>query len=224
MSNTMTALPAVSRPLWSRLPRAWDRVSIYLPLLLMGGLALGTYWMVRNAPASGNTETARPVVHKPDYFMRNFNIKTYDEAGMLKSEIYGVEARHYPDDDTLEIDQGRIRSTDTTGRVTTSTAKRVLTNGDGSEVQLIGDALIVREAGKDAAGLVQPPMEFRGEFLHAFVNEERVKSHKPVVMTRGNDRFTGNEFAYNNLDGVADLKGRVRGLLMPKAAGKLPPP
>ena len=101
MSNTMTALPAVSRPLWSRLPRAWDRVSIYLPLLLMGGLALGTYWMVRNAPASGNTETARPVVHKPDYFMRNFNIKTYDEAGMLKSEIYGVEARHYPDDDTL---------------------------------------------------------------------------------------------------------------------------
>ena len=216
----MSTASIARRPLLSRLPRAWDRVSIYLPLLLMGALALGTYWLVRNTPVFGNVEAARPAEHKPDYYMRNFNIKSYDDAGLLKSEIFGTEVRHYPDDDTLEIDQGRIRSIDAAGRVTTSTAKLVLTNGDGSEVQLIGDALIVREAGNDAAGLALPPIEFRGEFLHAFVNEERVKSHKPVVMTRGNDRFTGNEFAYNNLDGVAELKGRVRALLQPKAAGK----
>ena len=220
----MSTASIARRPLFSRLPRAWDRVSIYLPLLLMGALALGTYWLVRNTPVFGNVETTRPVEHKPDYYMRNFNIKSYDDAGLLKSEIFGTELRHYPDDDTLEINQGRIRSIDAVGRVTTSTAKLVLTNGDGSEVQLIGDALIVREAGKDAAGQALPPMEFRGEFLHAFVNEERVKSHKPVVMTRGNDRFTGNEFAYNNLDGVVDLKGRVRALLQPKAAGKLTAP
>ena len=223
MSTAMTASPVGFLPLWRRLPRAWDRISIYLPLLLMGTIALGTYWMVRNTPVFGTAELARPAEHKPDYFMRNFNIKSYDDAGLLKSEIFGAELRHYPDDDTLEIDQGRIRGIDATGRVTTSTALRVLTNGDGSEVQLIGNALIVREAGKDAAGQVLAPIEFRGEFLHAFVNEERVKSHKPVVMTRGSDRFSGNEFVYSNLDGVADLKGRVRGLLMPGAAGKLPP-
>jgi len=62
-------------------------------------------------------------------------------------------------------------------------------------------------------------MEFRGEFLHAFVNEERVKSHKPVVLTRGADKFSGDTFAYNNLDGVIELKGRVKGLLVPKTAG-----
>lgn len=220
----MSTASIARRPLLSRLPRAWDRVSIYLPLLLMGALALGTYWLVRNTPVFGNVEATRPVEHKPDYYMRNFNIKSYDDAGLLKSEIFGTEMRHYPDDDTLEINQGRIRSIDAIGRVTTSTAKLVLTNGDGSEVQLIGDALIVREAGKDAAGQALPPMEFRGEFLHAFVNEERLKSHKPVVMTRGNDRFSGNEFAYNNLDGVVDLKGRVRALLQPQAARKLPAP
>ena len=30
--------------------QAWDRFSLYLPVLLMGLLALGTWWLVRNAP------------------------------------------------------------------------------------------------------------------------------------------------------------------------------
>lgn len=218
MASTASTTKKV--PVWRRIARAWDRISIYMPLLLMGALALGTYWMVRNTPVFGNVEVAKPVEHKADYFMRNFNIKSYDDAGALKSEIYGTEVRHYPDDDTLEIDQGRIRNVDASGRVTTSTANRVLSNGDGSEVQLIGNAVVVREASKDAAGQVLAPIEFRSEFLHVFVNEERVKSNKPVVMTRGSDRFTGNEFAYNNLDGIANLNGRVRGLLMPGSAGK----
>lgn len=216
----MSTSAAAFRQSWKRVLRLWDRVSIYLPLLLMGGLALGTYWLVRNTPVSSSVEAAKEVKHDADYFMRNFNVKSFDDAGLLKSEIFGVEARHYPDSDTLEIDEGRIRSLDGEGRVTTSTANRVLSNGDGSELQLLGNALIVREASRDnSTGADIPRMEFRGEFLHAFVNEERVKSHKPVVLTRGADKFSGDTFAYNNLDGVIELKGRVKGLLVPKTAG-----
>ena len=29
---------------------AWDRVAVYLPIILMGLMALGTYWLVRNTP------------------------------------------------------------------------------------------------------------------------------------------------------------------------------
>lgn len=216
----MSAATAALRQGWTRVLRLWDRVSIYLPLLLMGGLALGTYWLVRNTPVAAIAEAPREVRHDADYFMRNFNVKSFDDAGLLKSEIFGVEARHYPDSDTLEIDQGRIRSLDGQGRVTTSTANQVLSNGDGSELQLLGNALIVREASRDSkTGAEIPRMEFRGEFLHAFVNEERVKSHKPVVLTRGTDRFSGDTFAYNNLDGVIELKGRVKGMLVPRSAG-----
>ena len=148
--------------------------------------------------------------------MRKFTIKTFDEGGQLKSEIFGTEARHYPDTDTLEIDEPRIRSFSTEGRLVTSTGNRALANGDGSEVQLLGNARVVREASKDAAGQDLPRMEFQGEFLHAFVNDERVKSHKPVVLIRGGDQFTGNTFTYDNLSGVAELKGRVKGLLVPR--------
>lgn len=200
---------------WRVVSRLWDRMSIYIPLLMMGALALGTYWLVRNTPIFGAPEPVSEVTHEVDYFMRGFTVKTFDEGGKLKSEISGIEARHFPDTDILEIDQVRIRSIDAAGQLSTATAKRAYANSDGSEVQLVGDALVVREPGQNAAGVATPRMQFRGEFLHAYLNEERVKSHKPVVLTRGADQFSGDTFAYDNFEKVVDLKGRVRGVLVP---------
>jgi lipopolysaccharide export system protein LptC len=63
-----------------------------------------------------------------------------------------------------------------------------------------------------------PRLEFQGEFLHAWTNDERVRSHLPVTLTRGNDRFTADSMDYDNLDQVLQLRGRVHGLLMPAPA------
>ena len=205
------------RHFWRQVLRLWDSVYIYLPLVMMGVLALGTYWLQRNTPVFNTVEGNKEVRHVTDYFMRNFTVKNFDDAGLLRSEVMGAEARHYPDTDTLEIDQGRIRSVDTEGRLTTSTANRVLSNGDGSELQLIGNARVVRESLQDAVGRDTPRMQFSGEFLHIFLNDERVKSHKPVVLMRGKDQFSADTLAYDNLTGVADLKGRVKGVLTPTA-------
>ena len=205
------------RHFWRQVLRLWDSVYIYFPLVMMGVLALGTYWLQRNTPVFNTVEGNKEVRHVTDYFMRNFTVKNFDDAGLLKSEVMGAEARHYPDTDTLEIDQGRIRSVDTEGRLTTSTANRVLSNGDGSELQLIGNARVVRESLQDAAGRDTLRMQFSGDFLHIFLNDERVKSHKPVVLMRGKDQFSADTLAYDNLTGVADLKGRVKGVLTPTA-------
>lgn len=203
---------------WRMASRLWDSMAMYVPMLMMGALALGTYWLVRNAPIFSAPEVAQEVRHEVDYFMRKFSVKTFDEGGKLKSEIYGVEARHFPDTDILEIDQVRIRSIGAEGHLTTATANRAYANSDGSEVQLVGNALVVREPSRTAVGQETPRMDFRGEFLHAFLNEERVQSHKPVVLTRGADHFTGDTFAYDNLSHVVDLKGHVRGVLAPRQA------
>jgi lipopolysaccharide export system protein LptC len=197
---------------------------MYMPLLMMGALALGTYWLVRNTPTFSAPEAPREVVHEVDYFMQDFTIKTFGEDGKLKSEIVGTEARHFADTDILEIDQARIHSININRQLTTATANRAYSNGDGSEVQLTGNARVVREASRDAQGKQAPRLEFRGEFLHAFLNEERVQSHLPVVLIRGADQFTGNVFTYNNLDQVAVLTGRVRGVLMPNSGSRPPAP
>ena len=198
--------------------RAWNQVSIYLPLVLMAFLASGTYWLVRNSPILATPAVAPTATGEIDYFMRQFTIKSFDEAGHLKSEVSGTEARHFVVTDILEIDQPRVRSVGEQNRLTVSTGNRALSNGDGSEVQLLGNARVVREAVQSADGTVLPRMEFAGEFLHAFVKEERVKSHKPVVLRRGSDQFAGDTLNYNNITGIAELKGRVKAVLLPRAS------
>ncbi|RZJ13387.1 MAG: LPS export ABC transporter periplasmic protein LptC [Acidovorax sp.] len=199
--------------------QGWDQFSLYLPVVLMGLLALGTWWLVRNAPAPLLPSIERPQGHQPDYFMKGFSVKSFDATGRLQSEVQGKMGRHYPDTDTMEVDQVRMRSVTPEGRVTVATADRALSNADGSEVQLFGNAIVTREPLPARAGVpAQPRLEFRSDFLHAYTNTERVRSDKPVTLTRGNDRFTADGMDYDNLDQVVQLRGRVRGVLQPGAA------
>jgi len=200
---------------WWQVRGAWERVSVYLPIILMGFMALGTYWLARNTPVAETPEAKRAATHEPDYFMRRFSVKSFDASGRLKSEVFGTEARHYPDTDTLEIDQPRIRSFNVRGELTVATARLALSNADGSEVQLMGNAVVTREAVTDTAGMTRPRLEFRGEFLHAFLETERVRSNKPVELTRGDSRFTADSLDYDSIDQQMELRGRVRGTLVP---------
>ncbi len=206
--------------LLQRVRLGWDRLSIYLPVALMFVLALGTWWLVRNAPKPPQAEPTRAPAHEVDYFMRDLSVKSFDATGRLASEMRGDMARHYVDTDTLEVDRMRLHASTPEGRVTTASANRALSNADGSEVQLFGNAIVIRESlprsGRDAL----PRLEFRGEFLQAWVNSERVKSDLPVTLKRGDDVFTADNLDYDNLDQILQLRGRVRGTFQPAPAGR----
>ena len=200
----------------SRLARIGrDQLSTWLPALMMMLFALGTWWLGRSAPKFPTNGAAAVVSKEPDYFMNQFRVRDFDATGRLTSDLTGVEGHHFQATDTLEVKDPHMRSVDDDGRVTVATALRGVSNGDGSEIQLFGNAVIVREAAKRPDGTAVPRMEFRGEYLHAFVNEDRVSSDKPVELLRGADRFVGDQLDYDNRTGVAVLKGRVRGVLQP---------
>jgi len=185
--------------------RVLDVVSAYLPLLMMAVLALGTWWLVRNAPTVEEPREAVAPRHEPDYEMTNFVVQRFAKDGSLKTQIEGDRLRHFPDNDTLEIERARLRVVGTDGVVTLASANKALANGDGSEVQLLGDARVVRPAhGKEEE------IEFRGEFLHAFRNVERVRSHLPVTVTQGESVVRADGMEYDNLARVIDLHGRTR--------------
>lgn len=199
------------------LQTVWFASTTYLPVVLIVLMALGTWWLARNTPIFNSPPPEEAVRHDPDYFLYNFALKSFDATGRLTTEVAGAEGRHFPDTDVLEIDGARIRSY-AKGQLTTATANRAYSNADGSEVQLVGNAVVVREASKDNTGdTTRPRMEFRGEFLHAFLNTEKIKSHKSVTIVRGNDQFVADSLQYDNLDRVLQLQGRVKGTFTPKA-------
>lgn len=196
------------------LARLFDLASAYLPLVMMAVLAGGTWWLVRNAPIVEGLRTASAPRHEPDYVMTRFIVQRFAADGSLRTQIEGDALRHFADDDTLEIDAARIRAIGDNGTVTLASARKALSNGDGSEVQLLGDARVTRPAtGKEAA------VEFRGEFLHAFRNIEQVRSHLPVVVTQGASVVRADGMVYDNLARVVDLKGRSSATFLARKGG-----
>jgi lipopolysaccharide export system protein LptC len=184
--------------------RLLDVVSAYLPLLMMALLASGTWWLVRNAPAVDAPRAAVAPSHEADYVMTRFVVQRFGADGSLRTQIEGDRLRHFPDNDTIEIDAARIRAIGSDGVVTLANANKALANGDGSEVQLLGNAHVIRPAhGKEEQ------VEFRSEFLHAFRNVERLRSHLPVVVTQGQSVVRADGMEYDNLARVVDLKGHT---------------
>ncbi|HOB65147.1 LPS export ABC transporter periplasmic protein LptC [Ottowia sp.] len=193
-----------------------DHLSAWLPALMMVLFALATWWLVRSAPQFDRAPAATVVSREPDYFMRQFSVRAFDPSGRLKSEIVGSEGQHYPANDQLQVQQPRIRSFDEQGRPTVATAQRALAKGDGSEVELFGNAHVVRDEVPRPGSTPTPRLEFIGEYLHTFVDAKRVQSDKPVELRRGRDVFTGDAFSYDERSGVGELTGRVRGTLPPR--------
>ncbi|MEL4177342.1 LPS export ABC transporter periplasmic protein LptC [Roseateles sp. PN1] len=216
-------LPAVTvlRPPRQVQPLIWRLqalLSAYLPLILMALLAAGSWWLLKHTPRPDEPSEAKPVRHVFDYRMRNFDLQKVAADGKLRVRIEGAEMRHFADDDTLEIDGIRLRAIGGDGSLTLASATRALSNGDGSEVQLMGDVHVQRFE-RDSQGEVAaaPKLEIRGEFLHAFVNTELLRSHVPVRISYANGVIQAQSFEYDNLSGRLSFSGRSTAQFTPVA-------
>lgn len=222
MNATLSTPPAspdavsATRPS-TRRSRHWaDQITVYLPVLLMGLLALASYWLLRATPPPPEPAAARAVTSEPDYFMRRFSVKVFDANGVLVNEVFGSEARHRPDTDQLEVDQARIRVVGEDGLVTTAAARHVLSNSARTEFLLEGDAVVVREGRTLADGSLVPRLEFQGEQLRVFTDPQRLMSEQPVTVLRGNDRLQSDTLDYVDAERVALMRGRVRVRFAPR--------
>lgn len=201
-------------PRWSGQPwhaRLLDTLSSYLSLLMMALLALGSWWLVTNTPLVEAPRVKAPLTHEPDYTMREFLVQRFTPQGTLRAQIEGDTLRHYPDTDTFEVDNPKVRAWAADGGVTDASARRALSNADASEVQLFGDARVTRLPTATDEGLT-----FRGEFLHAFLKTERVRSDQPVTFTRGAAVIRADSFTYDNIERIVEMKGHVRASFPPR--------
>jgi lipopolysaccharide export system protein LptC len=194
--------PRPRQPLWWHVGQF---VSAYLPLILMILLALATWWLVRNTPRPDVPRPAQVARHEPDYVMSDFTLQRFAADGALRVQVRGTQLRHYPDTNALEIDEPEIRATAADGSITVARARLAVTNDDATEVQLKGGARVVREATASA-----PAIEFDSEFLHAFLDTERVLSHLPVRLRQGTSELRVASLEYDRRLGTARLGGPLR--------------
>lgn len=198
--------PRASRP---SLARTWlqgvvEWASTYLPVLLMGMLAMGTWWLVKNTPLADAPRPTQAARHDPDYTMARFTVRRFDAQGVLRTQVAGDEARHYPDTDLLEVDNVHMRAIGLKNEVTTATANRGWSNHDGSELRLKGEAVVER-----LATATEPSVTFHGESLLALVKAQKLVSKEQVTIERANLRLVADTLDYDHAAHLADTHGRV---------------
>lgn len=199
-----------------RLSRWWDRVSIYLPVLLMMLLALASYWLLRVTPQPEPPKPKREVTNEPDYFMHRFSVKVFEPGGSLKTELYGTQARHHPDVGSMVVESARIRSFGPQRQLSTATARQITSNDEGTVFVLEGEAAVVRQAARGPGGEMLPRIEFHGEYLRVSTDPEHIMSDRPIVLVRGLDQISANALEYNGDARTAVLTGQVRAQFAPR--------
>lgn len=201
-------------PLVSVIRHAFDRLSLYLPALVMGLFALGSWWLVRSVPDLHSPTPATSVRKEPDYYLHGFSVKSFDASGRLIRELQGQHARHLPEFDVLEMDTVEIQSIDDKGQRVVARADHAQsfaeTPAQEAHTLLSGNANIVRVNLKDG---VRTEMH-SAQFI-AFEKGDRVISETPVEIRQGADRFSALTMDLKGEIGEYQLHGRVRGMIMP---------
>lgn len=203
-----------ARPDQAQLPwpsRLRDALSAALPLLLMLVLAIGSWWLVRNAPQPLEPRPPAASRVEPDYTMTGFMVQRFGADGRLRVQIEGQQLRHLPAAGRLEIEQATIRAYAPDGRETVATAQRALADDKTTEVQLIGGARVQGRTASGQSALME------GEHLWLFPQERRLHSDQAVRVRLGEDEFQAAGLDYHEDTGAVELIGPLRVMFAPRS-------
>ena len=175
------------------------------PLAIMFSLALLTFYLEQTV----REEQAKPAPrrHDPDYIISNFTTTTYNREGRPLSVLSASQMLHYPDDDSTELLDPRIEQTKPDEPRITVTAERGALSGDGEEIFLYDNVVLLREATDG-----QPAARMTTSFLHVLRGRSLVRTDREVTFEEDNRRLSGRGMEYNSdsrqLQLFADVVGR----------------
>jgi lipopolysaccharide export system protein LptC len=154
------------------------RPSIIFPIALLAILAMLTFWIdyAVQAPEAKLDGSSR---HDPDYILNNFTTTRTDENGELRYRLIAAEMRHYPDDDTTELEKPKFERYEADKPFTKIEGNKGFVSTDAEVVEFIDDVKVVRQAFNGKGEMV-----VLTDRLEVMPNEEMAKTNSPVVITQ----------------------------------------
>jgi lipopolysaccharide export system protein LptC len=157
----------------------------------MLSLALLTFYLERTVREDEGHPAQRR--HDPDYIVSNFTTTTYDRDGAPLSVLSAARMVHYPDDDTTELTAPRVRQTKPSEPHFSVTADRGALSGDGGEVFLYDNVVLVREADEQ-----RPQARLTTSFLHIVRDRSLVRTDREVTIVEDRRSISGRGMEYNS--------------------------
>jgi len=189
-----------------------------LPFLLMSSLTLATFWLVKRSSPPEALLLARVPQHVPDYILKNASLSNLNELGQTKYRILGKKLTHYEDDASMDLEFPRMRAFQAQGSApVTVKADRGHIDGDLTILDLFGNGEIFRPTQEASGDLTASPrLLARSSFFQALINEDIVRTDKPLELQQGMSimNSTGGG-TFNNVQQSVTLTGQVRGRIEP---------
>lgn len=181
-----------------------------IAIALLAALAAGTYWMVQRTLPPDDERAAYVKRHVPDYYADNMVISMLSATGQTQYRVNAVHMTHYEDDATTALTLPAVRAFTPDQPEVTTTAKRGTLNADMSVVDLYENAVVTREPGPR-----DPEMRGLSEHFQVLVNEDIVRTEKPVQLFRGMSVMNADGMIFNNVTRAVQLLGNVHGQIQP---------
>ena len=184
-----------------------------MPLILMGTLTLGTFWLVQKVTPPEKSSLERVRLHEPDYTITNGALTALNEMGNTKYRILGNKVIHYDDDASIDILTPRIRLFQLDKAPVTVKSDTGHLDGDLTILDLIDNASIFRPA--QAATSSQAAtlrMLASSTYFKVLINDDIIETNRPITLEQGISIMQSTEGGkFNNIEQSMALSGQVKG-------------
>lgn len=170
-----------------------ERGPALIAILLLTALVVGTWWAADYARRAIPVDPPSRVTHEPDSWAHNFVMIRTDTTGMAVNRLEGTTMRHYPDDDSYEVDQVRAIGQQPNAPITIGTADMATMDANGTRIVMDGNAHVHRLPDEERSAL-----DVTSEQLILYPDDDVVETTLPARVINGPHVMHGTGMRYDN--------------------------
>jgi len=189
---------------------------LVLAMASMGALA----WWLRQGEEVLGPSMDDPE-RRPDYTVDDFNVTTMDEFGVPHRHLTATELRHYPDDDTKELETPCLTLYVETGPPWLVRSETAWISSNDNLIRMYGEVYIDR-----AAGVETRPVHMKTREVIVKRDKNYAQTDQPVRITSESDWAIAENGAQVWLEDKLRIRllGRVQGEMIVSQTDEETPP
>jgi lipopolysaccharide export system protein LptC len=186
-----------------------DRITMIIAVVLLAVVTATSYWYSRVMRKPESAEPSRPGT--PDVVVDRVVLTQFDEQGRARHKVFGEQLRHFAETDDIEITAPRLISLRPDQPRVEARARTARVENAAERLHLNGDVLVTR-----AAFAEQQEMRMATEYLLVLPDEDRYRTDRPVLLTRGQSSMRANSMDFDNIARTLVMSGTVRSVIEPQ--------
>lgn len=162
------------------------------------------YWLNQSRPGPSRVQDDASD-RTPDYVVENFSAIRMEDDGTGRHILLGKKMVHYPDDDSADLEQPRLITTEPGKPSVQLKADQAKMSANGEDIYLSGNVVVVRNAGKGRGETTMTT-----NILHLIPDDDIARTDEPVVISETNAVIRAVGMEMNNRSGITQLLSRVK--------------